>query len=77
MRAGQELIESFKQFEAMVETMVDLSLIDQHEYRIRPDFDDDLKEFYKGLQKSKQKMEDLRSRVRFRSPRPTVASQHH
>lgn len=58
-----ELIESFKQFEAMVETMVDLSLIDQHEYRIRPDFDDDLKEFYKGLQKSKQKMEDLRSRI--------------
>lgn len=77
MRAEQELIESFKQFEAMVETMVDLSLIDQHEYRIRPDFDDDLKEFYKGLQKSKQKMEDLRSRVRFQSPRPTVASQHH
>lgn len=70
MRAGQELIESFKQFEAMVETMVDLSLIDQHEYRIRPDFDDDLKEFYKGLQKSKQKMEDLRSRVRFQ---PLVA----
>jgi DNA mismatch repair protein MSH2 len=70
VRAGQELIESFKQFEAMVETMVDLSLIDQHEYRIRPDFDDDLKEFYKGLQKSKQKMEDLRSRVRFQ---PLVA----
>jgi DNA mismatch repair protein MSH2 len=60
----QELIESFKQFEAMVETMVDLSLIDQHEYRIRPDFDDDLKEFYKGLQKSKRKMEELQTRVR-------------
>jgi DNA mismatch repair protein MSH2 len=57
------LIESFKQFEAMVETMVDLSLIDQHEYRIRPDFDDDLKEFYKGIQRSKQKMEDLRNKV--------------
>ena len=39
---AQELLKDFQKFQDMVETTIDLTVVDQHEFVVKPEFDENL-----------------------------------
>ncbi|KAF2195766.1 DNA mismatch repair protein [Zopfia rhizophila CBS 207.26] len=54
----REYSDSFAKLQDMVETTVDLDALDNHEFIIKPEFDDSLRMIRKRLDKLKREMED-------------------
>ncbi|PVH97189.1 DNA mismatch repair protein [Periconia macrospinosa] len=55
--------ESFARLQEMVETTVDLDALDNHEFIIKPEFDDNLRTIHKRLEKVKREMENEHYKV--------------
>lgn len=59
----QECSNSLAKLQEMVETTVDLEALDNHEFIIKPEFDDDLRSISKRLEKIRKTMQVEHSRV--------------
>jgi DNA mismatch repair protein MSH2 len=59
----REYSDAFARLQEMVETTVDLEALDNHEFIIKPEFDESLRTIRKRLDKLKQEMEDEYNKV--------------
>ncbi|KAJ1673298.1 MSH2 protein, partial [Spiromyces aspiralis] len=59
----KESMQSLSKLQDLVETTIDLELVDRHEYVIKPEFDSSLRELMNGMEAAMKEMIDEQTRV--------------